>query len=232
MAVFPEGKSSDVGHLQHLDKGFTRMALESAASPPDHATWQVDDPLFTESPAIVPVALHYFPAHAFRSRAVVEFGHPVTVSPTILNMYTTGDVHGAQTALLNEIGGQLDALMATSRDHKERTERRVLRRLYQRVAVVSSWEEYLDLTRLVRRSHDLLRAKGDQTYMTLVRDALQYDSKIFKLTNSHNPRALAHALPPSCCGLVWDVLWRGIIGYDSPKLAQSRTQSLTHSARE
>ena len=114
-----------------------------------------------DTPCIVPVALHYFPAHAFRSRAVIEYGHPLLIPPEALQRYRCGDEGGAQAELLELVGGRLDALMAATADEQEREERRILRRLYQRVPEVSSSEEYLELTRLVRRSHHLLVAQGD-----------------------------------------------------------------------
>ncbi len=39
---------------------------------------------------IVPAGLSYFHPHKFRSRAVVEFGTPIEVSPELVAMYAEG----------------------------------------------------------------------------------------------------------------------------------------------
>lgn len=39
---------------------------------------------------IVPVGLNYFHAHRFRSRAVIEFGEPITVSPSYVEQFKQG----------------------------------------------------------------------------------------------------------------------------------------------
>lgn len=39
---------------------------------------------------IVPVGLNYFHAHKFRSRAVIEFGPPLTISPRYVEMFEQG----------------------------------------------------------------------------------------------------------------------------------------------
>lgn len=39
---------------------------------------------------IVPVGLNYFHAHRFRSRAVVEFGEPLTISERYVEMFKNG----------------------------------------------------------------------------------------------------------------------------------------------
>jgi 1-acyl-sn-glycerol-3-phosphate acyltransferase len=39
---------------------------------------------------IVPVGMSYFHPHRFRSRAVVEFGHPMDVPPELVDMFKEG----------------------------------------------------------------------------------------------------------------------------------------------
>lgn len=39
---------------------------------------------------IVPVGLNYFHAHRFRSRAVIEFGNPITVSDELVRKFKSG----------------------------------------------------------------------------------------------------------------------------------------------
>jgi hypothetical protein len=54
---------------------------------------------------IVPVGLNYFHAHRFRSRAVIEFGTPLTISPRDVEMFQNGGVEKRQACgkLLNYI---------------------------------------------------------------------------------------------------------------------------------
>ena len=39
---------------------------------------------------LVPVGLSYFHAHKFRSRAVIEFGPPISADPELVEMYKAG----------------------------------------------------------------------------------------------------------------------------------------------
>lgn len=54
---------------------------------------------------IVPCGLNYFHAHRFRSRAVIEFGNPITISPDLVEQFKKGgqDKRDACSNLLDTI---------------------------------------------------------------------------------------------------------------------------------
>ena len=54
---------------------------------------------------IVPVGLNYFHAHRFRSRAVIEFGNPITVSDELVQKFKSGgtEKREACSSLLDSI---------------------------------------------------------------------------------------------------------------------------------
>lgn len=54
---------------------------------------------------IVPVGLNYFHAHRFRSRAVIEFGNPITVSDELVHKFKAGgnEKREACSSLLDSI---------------------------------------------------------------------------------------------------------------------------------
>lgn len=78
IGIFPEGGSHDRTDFLPLKAGFSIMALGAMATHPGLDV------------KIVPVGLSYFNAHKFRSRAVVEFGTPITVDAELVAMYKQG----------------------------------------------------------------------------------------------------------------------------------------------
>lgn len=72
------GGSHDRTDLLPLKAGVTVMALGAMANDP---ALQV---------TIVPVGLSYFHPHRFRSRAVIEFGSPMTIPPELVELFSTG----------------------------------------------------------------------------------------------------------------------------------------------
>jgi glycerol-3-phosphate O-acyltransferase/dihydroxyacetone phosphate acyltransferase len=78
IGIFPEGGSHDRTDFLPLKAGFSIMALGAMAANPDLDV------------KLVPVGLSYFHAHKFRSRAVVEFGSPISVTPDLVEMYKAG----------------------------------------------------------------------------------------------------------------------------------------------
>lgn len=78
VGVFPEGGSHDRSELLPLKQGVAVMALNVLS----------EYPLVNLS--IIPVGLNYFQAHKFRSRAVVEYGRPIVIDDSIVEMYRKG----------------------------------------------------------------------------------------------------------------------------------------------
>lgn len=78
IGIFPEGGSHDRTDFLPLKAGFSIMALGAMAANPDLDV------------KLVPVGLSYFHAHKFRSRAVIEFGAPISPTPELVAMYKEG----------------------------------------------------------------------------------------------------------------------------------------------
>lgn len=65
---------------------------------------------------IVPVGMNYFHAHKFRSRAVIEFGEPVMISPELIDKFKEGKRRESVGSLLNAIYQSLTAVTLTAPD--------------------------------------------------------------------------------------------------------------------
>lgn len=87
------GGSHDRTELLPLKAGVTIMAMQAMQDQPGLDV------------KIVPVGLSYFHPHRFRSRAVIEFGAPISVSPDLLEKYSAGgsSKRDACAALLDQI---------------------------------------------------------------------------------------------------------------------------------
>ncbi|OZJ03870.1 hypothetical protein BZG36_03683 [Bifiguratus adelaidae] len=78
VAIFPEGGSHDQPELLPFKAGFTIFTLGAMAA---HPGLEVK---------IVPVGLNYFHPDKFRSRCVVDFGHPLSISSELVEAYKKG----------------------------------------------------------------------------------------------------------------------------------------------
>ena len=74
--------------------------------------------------------MNYFHAHKFRSRAVVEFGNPVTISPEVVNNFQNGQRRESIGALLGSIYQSLAAVTVSAPDFETMTLVHAARRLY------------------------------------------------------------------------------------------------------
>ena len=91
IGIFPEGGSHDRTDLLPLKAGVSIMALGALAENPNLELH------------IVPVGLSYFHPHRFRSRAVVEFGEPISLPSELVELFKQG---GAQKR--DAVGQTLD----------------------------------------------------------------------------------------------------------------------------
>jgi glycerol-3-phosphate O-acyltransferase / dihydroxyacetone phosphate acyltransferase len=101
------GGSHDRTDLLPLKAGFAMMALGTMACYPNVEV------------KIVPVGLSYFHAHRFRSRAVIEFGPPLNVSPELVEKFKNGgpDKREAVSKLLNQVYDALKAVTVRAPDY-------------------------------------------------------------------------------------------------------------------
>lgn len=69
---------------------------------------------------IVPVGLNYFHAHKFRSRAVIEFGTPLTISPRYVEMFENGGIEKRQACgkLLESIYDSLKSVTLNAESYE------------------------------------------------------------------------------------------------------------------
>ncbi|KAF9311789.1 hypothetical protein BGZ91_006718, partial [Linnemannia elongata] len=108
VGIFPEGGSHDRAEMLPLKAGVTIMALGALAANPSLDL------------KIVTCGLNYFHPHRFRSRAVVEFGEPLTVPPELVEMYKRGgaDKREACGKLLDTIYDALKNVTLNSPDYE------------------------------------------------------------------------------------------------------------------
>lgn len=121
IAIFPEGGSHDRTDFLPLKAGFAIMALGAMAANPDLDV------------KLVPVGLSYFHAHKFRSRAVVEFGTPVTVDKEMVEAYKQGGAKKREACgkLLATVHDGLRAVTLRAPDYETLQVVQAARRLYR-----------------------------------------------------------------------------------------------------
>jgi len=118
IGIFPEGGSHDRSDLLPLKAGVAIMALGALAKDPECGV------------KIIPIGMNYFHAHKFRSRAVIEFGHPIEVHPDQVAAYKAGDRRNAVGSLLETVYQGLLAVTQSSPDYDTLMLAQAARRLY------------------------------------------------------------------------------------------------------
>ncbi|KAH7355415.1 glycerol-3-phosphate O-acyltransferase [Rhexocercosporidium sp. MPI-PUGE-AT-0058] len=121
LGIFPEGGSHDRTELlplkvQSKSSGIAIMALGVLAQ---------GTPL-----TIVPVGMNYFSAHKFRSRAVIEFGDAVNISPRMIHYFQTGKKRETIGSVMREISEALGAVTVSAPDFETLNLIHAARRLY------------------------------------------------------------------------------------------------------
>lgn len=118
IGIFPEGGSHDRPGILPLKAGVAMMALGAL---------EVDPACNIK---VVPVGLNYFHREKFRSRAVIEFGAPLSISPDLVELYK----HDKKTAvrrLLASITSALHTVTINAPDYETLTLISASRRLYR-----------------------------------------------------------------------------------------------------
>lgn len=119
IGIFPEGGSHDRPSLLPLKAGVAIMALGAMDYDPSCKV------------KIVPCGMNYFHAHKFRSRAVIEFGHPIDIDPALVKKYADPETNRqAVKELLDVIQAGLKAVTVTSEDYDTLMLIQAARRLY------------------------------------------------------------------------------------------------------
>lgn len=119
IGIFPEGGSHDRTDLLPLKAGVAIMALGAMDNDPNCNV------------KIVPCGMNYFHAHKFRSRAVVEFGHPIDIPKELVKKYANPETNReAVKDLLEIITTGLKAVTVTCEDYETLMVVHAARRLY------------------------------------------------------------------------------------------------------
>eukprot|EP01095_Lingulamoeba_sp_RSL-Kostka_P007434 TRINITY_DN2370_c0_g1_i1.p1 TRINITY_DN2370_c0_g1~~TRINITY_DN2370_c0_g1_i1.p1 ORF type:complete len:501 (-),score=173.97 TRINITY_DN2370_c0_g1_i1:590-2092(-) len=79
IGIFPEGGSSDRVEIRQLKVGVAYLALSTKKQFPDLKL------------TIVPFGLNYIGGHRFRSKTLIEYGAPLTISKKLLERFCKGD---------------------------------------------------------------------------------------------------------------------------------------------
>ncbi|KAK9320268.1 hypothetical protein V1517DRAFT_329899 [Lipomyces orientalis] len=119
IGIFPEGGSHDRPDLLPLKAGVAIMALGALELNPECDI------------KIVPCGMNYFHPHKFRSRAVIEFGPPLSVPKELVKMYSEGNKRESIQQLLEMIQSALLAVTVTSPDYDTLMVIQAARRLYK-----------------------------------------------------------------------------------------------------
>lgn len=121
ITIFPEGGSHDRAEMLPFKAGVTIMALGAMAKYPGLDV------------KIVPCGLNYFHAHRFRSRAVIEFGNPITISPDMVEQFKNGgqDKRDACSTLLDTIFYALKSVTVNAANEQTLMVIQAARRLYK-----------------------------------------------------------------------------------------------------
>ncbi len=98
---------------------------------------------------IVPCGLSYFHPHKFRSRAVIEFGQPISIRPELIQGYQSGGAlkREACASLLNEIQAALKEITVTAPDYDTLMVIQAARRLYKPLHTKLNTAQTTELTR-------------------------------------------------------------------------------------
>ncbi|KAI8384391.1 uncharacterized protein BYT42DRAFT_562373 [Radiomyces spectabilis] len=163
ITIFPEGGSHDRAELLPLKVGVSLMALGAMTQFPNLDV------------KIVPVGLNYFHAHRFRSRAVIEFGSPISVSPALVEKYKQGaeEKREACNKLLDTIHGALKSVTVNAGSYETLMLIQAARRLYKPAHRKLHISQVVDLNRRFAIGYNIF--KDDPKVIELEKRTLAYN---------------------------------------------------------
>lgn len=141
ITIFPEGGSHDRVEMLPLKAGVTVMALGAMAKYPGLDV------------KIVPVGLNYFHAHRFRSRAVIEFGTPLTISARQVDMFESGGLEKREACgkLLDTIYDSLKSVTLNAESYetlmvrKRPADKIFLKLIFSSYSLFKQLEDFINL---------------------------------------------------------------------------------------
>ncbi|EDQ92016.1 uncharacterized protein MONBRDRAFT_14444 [Monosiga brevicollis MX1] len=165
IGIFPEGGSHDGSMLLPFKAGVAQMALGAmaAGSPPVR---------------LIPVGLTYFHGHRFRSRAMVEFGDPISIEQDMVEAYRNGGdaKRGAFDKLLKRVQEAVEAVTITAPDYETLKLLWAGRRLYKPENLELSTEQTQQLT--IRFSEAYVQLKNEPEVQALRSDLAVYNDAL------------------------------------------------------
>ncbi|KAK9760272.1 Glycerol-3-phosphate/dihydroxyacetone phosphate acyltransferase, partial [Basidiobolus ranarum] len=137
VGIFPEGGSHDRAEMLPLKVGIAIMALGAMAENPGLNV------------KIVPCGLNYFHPHRFRSRAVVEFGDPLTIPRHLVEQFKEGGAAKREAIgkLMDTISNALRSVTINAPDYETLMVIQAGRRLYKPAHRKLRTTQVVDLTR-------------------------------------------------------------------------------------
>ena len=167
IGIFPEGGSHDRPDLLPLKAGVAIMALGALAANPDCGL------------KIIPCGMNYFHAHKFRSRAVIEFGHPIEVHPDQIEAYKNGDRRNAVGSLLETVYQGLVAVTQISPDYETLMLVQAARRLYNPTGKKLPLPLVVELNRRLVRGYT--QYQDDERIVQLKKSVNDYNRSVSSL---------------------------------------------------
>lgn len=195
IGIFPEGGSHDRTDLLPLKAGVAIMALGCMDLHPD------------VNVKIVPCGMNYFHPHKFRSRAVVEFGHPIEISKELVAKYRNPATNKeAVKELLDTITEGLKAVTVTCPDYETLMVVQAIRRLYAGHLVSK-----LPLPLVVEMNRRIVNGfqtlKDNEDISKLKEDILRYNSHLRDYNIPDHQVETATVNMPRSLGLL---IWRSV----------------------
>ncbi|KAG1427590.1 hypothetical protein G6F58_000962 [Rhizopus delemar] len=187
ITIFPEGGSHDRAEMLPFKAGVTLMALGAMAKYPGLDV------------KIVPCGLNYFHAHKFRSRAVIEFGNPMTVPAELVEKFKAGgtEKREACSTLLDSIYSALKTVTVNAGSYETLMLIQAARRLYKPAHKKLHLSQVVDLNRRFLIGYNFF--KDDPKVIELQQKVLAYnqllkyhgikDHQVLK-TETNGPRML------------------------------------------
>ncbi|KAG1144350.1 hypothetical protein G6F37_006327 [Rhizopus arrhizus] len=163
ITIFPEGGSHDRAEMLPLKAGVTMMALGAMAKYPGLDV------------KIVPCGLNYFHAHKFRSRAVIEFGNPMTIPAELVEKFKAGgtEKREACSTLLDSIYSALKTVTVNAESYETLMLIQAARRLYKPAHRKLHLSQVVDLNRRFLIGYNFF--KDDPKVIELQQKVLAYN---------------------------------------------------------
>ncbi|GEQ71323.1 hypothetical protein JCM33374_g5005 [Metschnikowia sp. JCM 33374] len=167
LGIFPEGGSHDRTELLPLKAGVAIMALGAMSRDPACKV------------KIVPCGMNYFHAHKFRSRAVVEFGHPIEIDTDLVRRYNDPETSkDSVKELLDMVSDGLKAVTVNCSDYETLMVVQAARRLY-----AGNFAQYLPIPMVVEMNRRLVL--GYETFKHLP-EMISIKKKILRYNKALN----------------------------------------------